>query len=508
MNKMQSSSFQPKNFLTLENNAKILKVSSEKTGCPVTNILSPESKSVWLSEEGLPQEIIIDLSSLTSPPKEINCIGIYCWHAYPTNPKLLEISVSSNARQYNTLGNFDLCLKPGTQLLDIDPLSPEDVKYLRLVIKETFSGKRTYINNIFLYETMPSDEEINNFNSLNDSSFNLYLRESRERSLPRSTKELGEDLLDLKSKEEKFGTINSNNNVISTTENQLLISDSELSEKRFDHYVVPPQIQKVDGGIIEEEEEKEKSSVYNSSKKATNRMQNASIPIEKEIQFVSKELFKPNQNDNPLSNYLNSQNSENEDNINPIVDDKTILTDIRNLEREFHSYQTYQEEKFQHVDAKLTNLETEVSGIKEQIDRIADNIQVLVEVQNGQNQRLYETILDECRRMIDSKFTNYEYNNTSYNSSAHFNKEDEFDKMNSMLDVKLEEKFSDFSSRLGRKIADSLLKPSFAKLENMMKGNLNEVKGALQNVERKAKLNKTNAHNISSNVNSSIHFNK
>ena len=505
---MQSSSFQPKNFLTLENNAKILKVSSEKTGCPVTNILSPESKSVWLSEEGLPQEIIIDLSSLTSPPKEINCIGIYCWHAYPTNPKLLEISVSSNARQYNTLGNFDLCLKPGTQLLDIDPLSPEDVKYLRLVIKETFSGKRTYINNIFLYETMPSDEEINNFNSLNDSSFNLYLRESRERSLPRSTKELGEDLLDLKSKEEKFGTINSNNNVISTTENQLLISDSELSEKRFDHYVVPPQIQKVDGGIIEEEEEKEKSSVYNSSKKATNRMQNASIPIEKEIQFVSKELFKPTQNDNPLSNYLNSQNSENEDNINPIVDDKTILTDIRNLQREFHSYQTYQEEKFQHVDAKLTNLETEVSGIKEQIDRIADNIQVLVEVQNGQNQRLYETILDECRRMIDSKFTNYEYNNTSYNSSAHFNKEDEFDKMNSMLDVKLEEKFSDFSSRLGRKIADSLLKPSFAKLENMMKGNLNEVKGALQNVERKAKLNKTNAHNISSNVNSSIHFNK
>ena len=499
MNKMQSSSFQSKNFLTLDNNAKILKVSSEKTGCPVTNILSPESKSVWLSEEGLPQEIIIDLSSLISPPKEINCIGIYCWHAYPTNPKLLEISVSSNNIQYNTLGNYDLCLKPGTQLLDIDPLSPEDVKYLRLVIKETFSGKRTYINNIYLYETMPSDEEINNFNSLNDSSFNLYLRESRERSLPRSTKDIGDSLLDMKSKEEKYGTINSNNNVISTTENQLLISDSELSEKRFDHYVVPPQIQKVEGDIIEEDEEKEKSSIYNSGKKATNRLQNASIPIEKEI---SKELFTSKQNDNPLSNYLNSDNED-----NPSTN---ILTDIRNLEREFHSYQSYQEEKFQHVDAKLTNLEAELSGIKEQIDRIADNIQVLVEVQNGQNQRLYETIVDECRRMIDSKFTNYEYNNTSYNSSAHFNKEDEFDKMNSMLDLKLEEKFSDFSSRLGRKIADSLLKPSFAKLENMMKGNLNEVKGALQNVERKAKMNsqKNNTHNISNNVNSSIHFNK
>lgn len=92
--------------------------------------------------------------------------------------------------------------------------------------------------------------------------------------------------------------------------------------------------------------------------------------------------------------------------------------------------------------------------------------------------------MDECR-----KFTYYKYNNTSYNSSAHFNKEDEFDKMNSMLDLKIEEKFSDFSSRLGRKIADSLLKLSFSKLENMIKGNLNEVKGELQNVERKAKMN-------------------
>ena len=54
-------------------------------------------------------------------------------------------------------------------------------------------------------------------------------------------------------------------------ENQLLISDSELSEKRFDHYVVPPQLQKVEGVIIEEDDEKEKSSIYNSGKKATNR---------------------------------------------------------------------------------------------------------------------------------------------------------------------------------------------------------------------------------------------
>lgn len=555
MNKL-SSNLQRFNFLTYENGARIEKVTSEMRGCDISNILNKESKLIWLSEEGLPQEIIIDLSTLESRPKEINCIGIYCWHAYPTNPKLIEISISKDKKHFDILGNFDLCLKPGTQLFDIDPLSPDDVLYLKLIIKETFGGKKAYINNVFLYEAMPSDEDINNHNSMNESSFMMYLRESRERSLPRSTKntnivssskDLGDSLLDIKSKEEKFGTINSNTNLggnITTTENQMLISDSELSERRFgEHYI--PQVQITDG-IIEEEEDKEKSSVYNSGKKnltKSNRLHDNSMPIENGTLFNPKELFSNNTNKidsnyfllennelniknknlsniTPLSNYINTQNSGDENSVSEDHQQK-IKEKYLKLENEFHSYQSFQDEKFKHVNTKLSHLENEVSSIKDQIDKIADNIQVLVEVQNSQSQRIYETVIEECKKMINNKLSNsinqgnqynFDYNNSSYNESAHFIhkeeddytrqlrnqimsnsqsniNENEYIKMNNFIDIKLEEKFSDFSSRLGKKIADTLLKPSFEKLENMMKGNLNEVKGALKNVEMKVKTN-------------------
>ena len=125
---------------------------------------------------------------------------------------------------------------------DYIPLSPDDVKYLRLVIKETFSGKRTYINNIFFIW----DNALGWGNQQFKQSERLVLqliftRKQRARSSQENN---------IKSKEEKYGMINSNNNVISTMENQLLISDSELSEKRFDHYVVPPQLQKVEDLLL------------------------------------------------------------------------------------------------------------------------------------------------------------------------------------------------------------------------------------------------------------------
>ena len=374
-----------------------------------------------------------------------------------------------------------------------------------------------------------------------------------------SSKDLGDSLLDIKSKEEKFGTINSNTNLggnITTTENQMLISDSELSERRFgEHYI--PQVQITDG-IIEEEEDKEKSSVYNSGKKnlsKSNRIHDNSMPIENGTLFNPKELFSNNTNKidsnyfllennelniknknlsniTPLSNYINTQNSGDENSVSEDHHQK-IKEKYLKLENEFHSYQNFQDEKFKHVNTKLSHLENEVSSIKDQIDKIADNIQVLVEVQNSQSQRIYEAVIEECKRMINNKLSNsinqgnqynFDYNNSSYNESAHFNhkeeddytrqlrnqimsnsqsniNENEYIKMNNFIDIKLEEKFSDFSSRLGKKIADTLLKPSFEKLENMMKGNLNEVKGALKNVEMKVKTNQNhkNYTNISSN---------
>ena len=40
----------------------LIQSSSEINGCPITNILEKETKSIWLSEEFLPQEIILHIN--------------------------------------------------------------------------------------------------------------------------------------------------------------------------------------------------------------------------------------------------------------------------------------------------------------------------------------------------------------------------------------------------------------------------------------------------------------
>ena len=203
-----------KNFLSLDNLifteknsiSNFIQSSSEVSDCSITNVLEDNSSSIWISNEELPQEIILNLSRdfFKDYPKKLFAIGIYCWHAYPTNPKLVEILISkNNDDNYISFGNFDLCLKPGRQLLQLDEendtnfLNTENNSYtIKIIIKETYGDKRTYINNIYLYENIDfmGSGIINSFNGIDtikeedDSSSIFYLRESRERTLPRKKK--------------------------------------------------------------------------------------------------------------------------------------------------------------------------------------------------------------------------------------------------------------------------------------------------------------------------------
>ena len=215
-----------KNFLSLDNLifqekepiSNFIQSSSEVSECSITNVLEENSSSIWISNEELPQEIILNLSRsfFKEYPKKLSAIGIYCWHAYPTNPKLVEILnykikiiyimkiekliSKNNDDNFISFGNFDLCLKPGRQLLQLDEendsnfLNTENNNYIiKILIKETFGDKRTYINNIYLYENIDfmGSGIINSFNpndtikEEDDSSSIFYLRESRERTLPR-----------------------------------------------------------------------------------------------------------------------------------------------------------------------------------------------------------------------------------------------------------------------------------------------------------------------------------
>ena len=97
------------------------------------------------------------------PKQGLNTFGIYCWHSYITNPKIVEIQITDNIQNNNInfkiLGVFELEMRPGKQLFPLnynniinDKNIKNNIKAIKLIIRETYGGKRTYINQIMFYE--------------------------------------------------------------------------------------------------------------------------------------------------------------------------------------------------------------------------------------------------------------------------------------------------------------------------------------------------------------------
>ena len=126
----------------------------------------------------MPQTIIIDVSQLKLYPKKgFNTFGIYCWHAYNTNPKLIEILISdnyinnNNNCNFNSLGIFELEMRDGIQLFPIDYNVLDDtsiknkIKAFKIIIKSTYGGNKTYINQIMFYENTAQEIKVENNNN-------------------------------------------------------------------------------------------------------------------------------------------------------------------------------------------------------------------------------------------------------------------------------------------------------------------------------------------------------
>ena len=131
---------------------------------------------------GLPQEIIIGLTNLVKyPENNYKSFGIFCWHGYNSNPKVIELLINESSdiqNEFQSLGMFNLELKSGIQIFNIKYSKNIDncksIKFLKIIIKENFGEKWTYINQIMLYE---EDEKYIN-NILKESM--ISVKESEE----------------------------------------------------------------------------------------------------------------------------------------------------------------------------------------------------------------------------------------------------------------------------------------------------------------------------------------
>ena len=126
---------------------------------------------------GLPQEIIIDLTNLKQYPSNIyQSFGVFCWHGYNSNPKLIELKISeenNDINDYQSLGLYKLEQKSGVQIFPIkynkNNENAQKIKYIKIIIKENYGEEWTYINQIFLY-----DKEYKQINNALQNSINFF----------------------------------------------------------------------------------------------------------------------------------------------------------------------------------------------------------------------------------------------------------------------------------------------------------------------------------------------
>ena len=493
-------------FLYSTNNAKIFSCSSSPEDYPIENILSPSQKALWLSEESLPQQITFDLTSLIRRPLIVHGFGIYCGAASDTNPKIVEILISKKNSPFISLGNYELSLCSGTQVLTTDEILFFDVTYVKFIIKETFGGYRTYINNVFLYEHLPETESV------------TKVTDSRERNLPRSAsvRKTSDDIAPNSGK------------VLYTRTSEILISESELSENRHMNKAVMTTHTNNDN---EYAEKIHKTSIdmnnnngVDTGKNNMNIVDNLDNNENEENKLIiSDPQFENNvNNDNNINKYMQTS-SEDPNNINHLLHSQnsvinkqitnTLNSNIGNnndyLVNEMKNFEITTKEYIDNFDNRIVNLENNLSSIKSKLNAITNKFDNLITYNTNQNQSNYTYLINECNKIIDSKLSTYFKNDVENNNQDYNNITNEHNKSNTniaslnsslvsqnnrystrrhhfedILNKKIEEKFATFTKSLEDRIYQSLLKPTLEHLESNLDKNLKEVRKQIKHVAK------------------------
>ena len=391
-------------------------------------------------------------------PLLIRGFGIYCPNKLEINPKLIEVLICKKDEEYTSLGNFELSLSSGTQVLSTEEFLFNDVIYIKFIIKASFGGSRTYISNIYLYEHLPGNESALPFNEYNKD----------------------------KDKDKIFY------NSLHSRNSEILLSDSDLTEKKnsnknFIKYNLNSNEKSNIFKIKRKNEEKDESKGIIMTSQSISNHKNYNQNYFRDS-YDKNNIIKEEQN--PLFSSTNENFYFNNANNRIIIE-------------QLSSFESNTNELLNKFDNRISNLEKDLKDIKININKILENLNLIVP--NSQRD-----LLDECNKLIESKLyssrNNYNLNtintiNTNNfsqeeiipSNQSHSSKNKEFIqshngkmiKLEDLLDNRLDEKLNHFSKKLEKKICKKLLKPSLQNLEDILQSSLNDVKKQLKNSQQK-----------------------
>ena len=105
--KINSAPTDHENILVDSLRVKTISCSSCMKGSNSKHVLSGDD-SMWMSEPGLPQSIVIDLANNFKNhdghtlKRNYTCFGFRCSHAYSSNPSKLELNISADGANFQT----------------------------------------------------------------------------------------------------------------------------------------------------------------------------------------------------------------------------------------------------------------------------------------------------------------------------------------------------------------------------------------------------------------------
>ena len=162
----------PYNYLSAENNAKIISCSSNNNMFPPNNLFMQLSHTLWLSDGRVPQEIVFSLRNIIRHPTNLFTVfGVYLKYSVETNPKKIQLLFSKDNINFISYGLYEIKWKSGIQLFKINKKESHclnynaiygewEYNYCKIIITETYGGNRKcYINKLYLFD----DNDITNY---------------------------------------------------------------------------------------------------------------------------------------------------------------------------------------------------------------------------------------------------------------------------------------------------------------------------------------------------------
>ena len=362
-------------------------------------------------------------------PLLIRGFGVYCSQSTLYNPKIIEVLYQKkNSNKFISLGNFKLSLSIGTQLLTTEETIFSDIEKIKFIIKETYGGNKICINNIYLYEYLPSvdftmsyqntEKGENTNNLINKNIFNNNSKSINLADL--SINDITKDNCNnnaLKEEIKKNAKIFSNNLPTRTTE--ILITESDLTDKKpvnHKNNFLSLEIKNINKNENKNKIRKITNESYNLNKnqnlkKEEEKQDNAYTSFNEEllqkniaVHTNPKDIFN-NSNiiftTNELKN-LTTDNNFNENILNTISN----LSNINNNNDKMNAYKINVKNKINEYEIRIANIEKDVNNLKELINEILNNMNRVMLQNKNKDENEYNFIMTECKNYIDNKINN------------------------------------------------------------------------------------------------------